>query len=72
MRRDKDALFFSRRGAESLLGNTVEQLDETMLDDTAGVADGQAQYFFDGNAGNIKVRIFRAGTWYSATLAEEV
>lgn len=70
--RDTAALYFSRRGAEALLGHTVEQLDETMLEDTSGVADGQPQYFFDSNDGDITLRIFRQGAWYAVTLAEEV
>lgn len=71
-RRETAALFFSRRGAESLLGNTVEQIDTIMLSDTSGVADGQPQFYFDSGDGEIQHRVLYNGTWYVVSLPEEV
>lgn len=68
--RETAALFFSRRGAESLLGHTVEQIDETILSDTSGIADGQPQYYYTGS--EMKLRVFRQGTWYVVSLPVEV
>lgn len=68
--RETAALFFSRRGAESLLGNTAEQIDTVQLTDTAGVADGQPQFYFDGS--DLLHRVLYNGTWYVVTLPEEV
>lgn len=70
--RETAALFFSRRGAESLLGHTVEQIDETILDDTSGVADGQPQYYYSSGDSEIQLRVFRQGTWYVVSLPVEV
>lgn len=70
--RETAALFFTRRGAESLLGHTVEQVDETILSDVAGVADGQPQYYYSSGDGEVQLRVFRQGTWYVVSLPEEV
>ena len=62
------ALFFSRTGAELLLGNTVVQINDAARTDTAA-GDGEVAYYRSG--ATIVQQTFdkTAGAWRSVALA---
>ena len=60
-------LYMSRQGSELLLGNTVQQIDESARTDTAA-ADGEVQFYRSGSTIVIQVFDKVAGVWRARSL----